>query len=218
MNYKELFTNCKTGFDFEDNIVTIFNTLGFKTTKTGSNDGGVDIIVEGTIDETYRKFYIQCKFYNRPIGKNPMQEIYAGVHYYDNDGTPVVVTNNHVTVEARLYANKLGVEIISDTEWTEFKKAINGELTDPLQRTGLFGVMLGQVIMDTNYISKAVSDAPAVEIVPDKEKMKLQLQSDFDEAEECVKEAAYLQEQAAKYSQRALRIQKKALLYTLEHG
>ena len=27
MNYKELFTNCKTGFDFEDNIVTIFNTL-----------------------------------------------------------------------------------------------------------------------------------------------------------------------------------------------
>ncbi len=215
MNYKELFANCKTGFDFEDNIVTIFSTLGFKTTKTGSNDGGVDIIVEGKINGTSHKYYIQCKFYNRPLGKNPIQEIYAGVHYYDNDGKPVVVTNNHVTVEARLYANKLGVEIISDTEWAEFKKALNGELTDPIQKTGLYGVMLGQAIKSDDYIFNAVSDTPAVEVLADKEKMKLQLQSDFDEAEECVKEAAYLQEQAAKYSQRALRIQKKELLYTL---
>ena len=146
MNYKELFTNCKTGFDFEDEVVTIFRLLGFKATKTGSNDGGVDIIVENKIYETSYKYYIQCKFYNRPLGKNPIQEIYAGAHYYDDDGTPIVVTNNHVTVEARLYANKLGVEIISDTEWLEFRKALHGEITDPLQRTGLFGVMMGKAI------------------------------------------------------------------------
>lgn len=85
------------------------------------------------------------KFYNRPLGKTPIQEVYSGTHYYGNDGTPVVITNNHVTVEARLYANKLGVEIISDTEWVEFKRLMYGELTYTPQGTGLFGIMLWQV-------------------------------------------------------------------------
>lgn len=129
MNYADIFNDCKTGVDFENRIVDVFRLLGFKATKTGSNDGGIDIIVEGTVEDTLRKFYIQCKFYNRPLGKSPIQEVYSGTHYYGNDGTPVVITNNHVTVEARLYANKLGVEIISDTEWVEFKRQMNGELT-----------------------------------------------------------------------------------------
>lgn len=218
MNYADIFKDCKTGVDFENRIVDVFNILGFKANKTGSNDGGIDIIVEGTVGDTLRKYYIQCKYYNKPLGKTPIQEVYSGTHYYGNDGTPVVITNNHVTVEARLYANKLGVEIISDYEWVEFKQAINGELKDPLQRTGLFGIILGQALKDDTYILNAVTSESTVEEISDIEQIKLQIKSDFDEAEECVKEAAYLQEQAAKYSQRALRIQQKAILFTLEHG
>lgn len=218
MNYENIFADCKTGVDFENRIVDIFKLLGFKANKTGSNDGGIDIIVEGNINETEYKYYIQCKYYNKPLGKTPIQEVYSGTHYYGNDGTPVVVTNNHVTIEARLYANKLGVEIISDTEWAELKKALNGNLIDPLQRTGLYGIILGQALKDTTYILNAVIATNTVAEPQGIEQIKLQVKSDFDEAEECVKEAAYLQEQAAKYSQRALRIQQKAILFTLEHG
>ena len=50
MNYADIFNDCKTGVDFENRIVDVFRLLGFKTTKTGSNDGGIDIIVEGTAD------------------------------------------------------------------------------------------------------------------------------------------------------------------------
>jgi len=59
MNYADIFNDCKTGVDFENRIVDVFRLLGFKATKTGSNDGGIDIIVEGTVEDTLRKFYIQ---------------------------------------------------------------------------------------------------------------------------------------------------------------
>ncbi|MBQ2882359.1 MAG: restriction endonuclease [Alphaproteobacteria bacterium] len=213
MNYTDIFNDCKTGVDFENRIVDVFRLLGFEANKTGSNDGGVDIIVEGLL-----KYYIQCKFYNRPLGKTPIQEVYSGTHYYGNDGTPVVITNNHVTVEARLYANKLGVEIISDTEWVEFKRLMHGELTHIPQRAGLFGIMVWQVSKDNTRISDTASASPTLEKNKDLESIKLQIKSEFDEAEECIKEAAYLQEQALRYSQRALKIQQKAILFTLEHG
>jgi len=218
MNYADIFNDCKTGVDFENRIVDVFRLLGFKTTKTGSNDGGIDIIVEGTVEDTLRKFYIQCKFYNRPLGKTPIQEVYSGTHYYGNDGTPVVITNNHVTVEARLYANKLGVEIISDTECVEFKRLMSGELTYTPQGTGLFGIMLWQVSNGNGSIPDSTSASPTSEKKKDLESIKLQIKSEFDEAEECIKEAAYLQEQALRYSQRALKIQQKAILFILEHG
>ncbi|MEE1256083.1 MAG: restriction endonuclease [Lachnospiraceae bacterium] len=218
MNYADIFNDCKTGVDFENRIVDVFRILGFKATKTGSNDGGIDIIIEGTVENTPRKFYIQCKFYNRPLGKTPIQEVYSGTHYYGNDGTPVVITNNHVTVEARLYANKLGVEIISDTEWVEFKRLMYGELTYTPQGTGLFGIMLWQVSNGNGSIPDSTPASPTSEKKKDLESIKLQIKSEFDEAEECIKEAAYLQEQALRYSQRALKIQQKAILFTLEHG
>ena len=42
MNYADIFNDCKTGVDFENRIVDVFRILGFKATKTGSNDGGID--------------------------------------------------------------------------------------------------------------------------------------------------------------------------------
>ena len=50
-----------------------------------------------------------------------------------------------------------------------------------------------------------------------KKELKFQIMSEFDEAEECVKEAAYLQQKAAQFQQRALNIQKRALLRNITY-
>ena len=55
------------------------------------------------------------------MGMKPIQEAFTGCHYFGNDGTPVVITNNRVTVEARQYARKLGVEVIGKPELEEIR-------------------------------------------------------------------------------------------------
>lgn len=62
------------------------------------------------------KFFIQCKFHDRPVGKTPVQEIYTGCNYFGNDGYPVVITNNRMSSETRAYAKQLGVEAITEYE------------------------------------------------------------------------------------------------------
>lgn len=58
-------------------------------------------------------------------------------------------------------------------------------------------------------------------IVPelsDKDEYRLQLQSDFDMAEEYLKEEERLQQKALKYRRMALERQKKAILASLDYG
>ena len=124
MSENIIFKNCRTGTDFEHKTVEFLEGLGFNAHKTGRNDGGIDIIATKTINETEYKYYIQCKYFNTTLGKHPIQEVFAGSHYYEETsgkGAPVVITNNAVTREARLYAKRLGVEIIADAEWNEIR-------------------------------------------------------------------------------------------------
>lgn len=67
--------NCMSRYDFELWVQGLLTTLKFDARRTKGNDNGVDIIA--TLDERgeYLKFYIQCKFHNRPVGKTPVQEI-----------------------------------------------------------------------------------------------------------------------------------------------
>ena len=76
--------------------------------------------------------------------------------------------------------------------------------------------MIGAVIGDSKYASRAIQE-PAEEKITNKNELRLQIISEFDEAEECVKEAAYLQQKAAQFQQRALDIQKRALLRNLTY-
>ena len=116
MDTSFIFLNCYTGTDFENLVMDILNENGFTAKKTGSNDGGIDIVAESTTKPKTYTFNIQCKFFNRPLSKAPIQEVFSGTHYYGNGGRPVVITNNRVTTEARVYAKRLGVEIIGDAE------------------------------------------------------------------------------------------------------
>lgn len=47
-------------------------------------------------------YYIRRKYYNKPLGKGPIQEVYSGTAFYDNIGKPIVITNNKVTFNARV--------------------------------------------------------------------------------------------------------------------
>lgn len=71
------------------------------------------------------KYYIQCKFYNRPVGKTPVQEVYTGYKFFGGDGYPVVITNNRMSSETKAYAKRLGVELITEHQFNEIS-ILNG--------------------------------------------------------------------------------------------
>ena len=57
----------------------------------------MDITAEAKWKGKIFRFYIQCKHHNRPIGKTPIQEIFAGTAFHQDYGGPVVITNNEAT-------------------------------------------------------------------------------------------------------------------------
>lgn len=104
-----------------------------------------------SIQKNEYKFYIQCKFFNTTVDKHPIQEVFAGANYYaesSGKGIPVVITNNRVTREARLYAKRLGVEIIADAEWAEFRQIYQDkQVVNPNTHHGLFGIIIATIPM-----------------------------------------------------------------------
>lgn len=223
-----IFRDCKTGADFENRVVTYLSILGFMANKTGRNDGGIDIVAAKTIHENEYKFYIQCKYFNTTLGKHPIQEVFAGAHYYkegSGKGTPVVITNNAVTREARLYAKRLGVEIIADAEWQEIKEVTNsGEVTNPNQRHGLMGLIISKILevlknqQADEYLAASLAEPAYNEEPADNEELILKVMDDFDEAEEDIKESAHLYQKAAQLQQKGLNKHRDAIIRHLKYG
>ena len=219
------FRFCNTGIEFEDRIVDFLLRLGFTAERVGSNDSGIDIIATYRAEPVNYVFNIQCKFYNNTLGKGPIHEVYAGTHYRNNGGRPVVITNNGITAMARLYAKKLGVEVIADMEWLEFEQVYKTKhIYNPNPHNGLFGIILSKIAKDKQYFINTINaiakadDSKKQTEPTEKDKLKEALLTDFDEAESCIQEAAYMQQKAAMLSQRALDLQKKALLRNLDYG
>lgn len=212
--------HCKTGTDFENYVVDILNRYGFKAYKTGNNDGGIDIVATSITIPTEYTFNIQCKYFNRPLGKAPIQEVYAGTNYYGNGGLPVVIANNRVTADARVYAKRLGVEIIADAEWMEIRQVFEAKkIINPNVHKGLMGILLANITKDKDYLVETIKEIKGVtKKISDKEQLKLEVTNDFDEAEEYMKEAAYLQQKAAHYNQKAMSLQKRAIIKNIDFG
>lgn len=212
------FHRCTSGIDFEEWVKTLLIDLRMTANRVGKNDGGVDVVAVAQVSETEKyRFYIQCKYYNKPLGKAPIQEVFTGTAHCREYGRPVVVTNNVVTFEARRYAKDLGVEIISEPEWAEFERIVaDGKVDNPNQHKGLFGIMIASLLNSRDYLNNALPIEDE-EKAKSKKELKFQILTEFDEAEECVKEAAYLQQKAVQFQQRALDIQKRALLRNLTY-
>lgn len=217
---------CRSGHDFERWTQGVLRALGFNARLTGGNDNGVDIIASITVDGKEYKYYIQCKFYNRTVGKAPVQEIYTGCQYFGGDGYPVVITTNRMTSEAKAYAKKLGVEVITEYQLNELEIAVLQNKRINSNLVGLFGVMIGLQLKDMESVRYAVGiydKVPILEIEQptEKEHLKQEIISIFDQAEillQCLQEAAEKQADVYRVQQQALSLQKSALLKNLEYG
>lgn len=215
-----IFGNCYTGKDFENKTVDVLQWVGFNAKRVGGpNDGGIDVVANINIQGVEYSYYIQCKYYNHSLGKGPISEVYSGSIAYGHGETPVVITNNKVTFQARLYAERLGVEIIADAEWEKIKEAWNSKKVDE-QYHGLMGIIVARRIKDLEYEQQAVM-TEAKQIAPtlsDEKEFELQLLSDFDMAKELLKEKERLQRQANRYERMAFERQKKAVLAYMKYG
>lgn len=207
--------DCKTGIDYENKVVSMLLGLGFKAQRVGKNDNGVDIFASKFINKTEYKFNIQCKYYNTPLGKAPIQQVFTGTSYYNNGGIPVVITNNSVTYEARLYAKELGVEIIADIEKEEMRQVIKTKTLINRNQGKLLSIMYAIIIHDKTLIPDIQSKEPKRS---NKEELIKEITSKYDMAEEMSREAARLSLEAANKTQESLRLQKEAMLMNLEYG
>ena len=96
------------GLQFEDICATVLKDKGFKKVKItkASGDQGVDILAykDGV------KYAVQCKLYSRPVGNKAVQEVFAGMSYYECDAA-IVMTNSTFTKSAVDLAESTGVEL-----------------------------------------------------------------------------------------------------------
>jgi len=212
---------CMNGQDFQIWVATMLEQLGFETFNKGSNDNGVDIIaVYEKIPDKSLIFNIQCKYYNRPVGKNAVQEVFTGTSYYKNNGKPVVITNNAMTACAKVYAKTLGVEVIDEIQLEELQQLYQRKVIINDKRTGLMGLIIAIMTNRQELLEKAVSyyteNAKRIPEITDKEKLKIELSSAFDEAQLLLDESSELQKKAKDCQKKALELQRQALLRNLD--
>ncbi|MCQ2966119.1 MAG: restriction endonuclease [Alphaproteobacteria bacterium] len=110
-----------TGEDYENFVERIIKEAGYEveTTKT-TGDQGVDLIVYEKYNADI-KVAIQCKFYSKPVGNKAVQEVKAGMEFYDCKYGGVC-SNNTYTPAATSLANKLDIKLLSEeyiVDWLE---------------------------------------------------------------------------------------------------
>lgn len=107
------------GWAFERYTVDLLLKNGFDNAETtsGSNDYGVDVIAE----KDGIKYAVQCKCYSNKLNNKPVQEVLAGMAYY-NAHVGVVFTNNYFTENAKQLAKANNVLLWDRTKLIEFIK------------------------------------------------------------------------------------------------
>lgn len=86
-----------------------------------TGDQGVDLIVR----VADKKIAVQCKLYSTPVGNDAVQEVFAGMNYYECDYA-VVVTNNSFTKSAIDLSEKLKVELLHYNDLIVFLERLSG--------------------------------------------------------------------------------------------
>ena len=83
---------------------------------------------------------------------------------------------------------------------------------------GLLAIWAGAWTNNLEYAKDCMSKTSGTKEIDTKEELKLTLIDDFDKATEYTKEAARLQQEASYLTQKALTLQKEALLKNLDYG
>lgn len=99
------------GNKYEKRVASYLRDKGFKhvtITKT-SGDYGVDIIA----NKHFHKYAVQCKYYSKPVGIAAVQQVVAGMAYYECDRA-MVITNSSFTRQAIQLAEHNNVELLAN--------------------------------------------------------------------------------------------------------
>lgn len=96
------------GYQYERKCAELLKAMGFSKVQVtpGSGDQGIDVIAY----RSKKKYGVQCKYYDGTVGNKAIQEVYAGVAYYNCD-VALVITNSTLTRPAKELASKLKVEV-----------------------------------------------------------------------------------------------------------
>lgn len=96
-----------SGEEFEDFVCELFKKFGYQTRQTQTTgDYGVDVIAE----KDKEKIAIQTKRYQGSVSLNAVQEVVAGMSYY-NCTKGMVITNSDYTSSAINLAKKNNIEL-----------------------------------------------------------------------------------------------------------
>lgn len=96
------------GQQFEQWCAMLLKRIGYTNVKTtpGSGDQGVDIVAE----KDGIRWAFQCKRYSSNLSNTPVQEVYAGMRYYQCQ-CGAVMTNSYFTSGGAQLARAVGVEL-----------------------------------------------------------------------------------------------------------
>lgn len=116
-------------FEFEEWVARLLRTMDYKayTTKK-SGDYGVDVIAEN--DNT--KIAVQVKKFNKSVGIKAVQEVIAGMSYYNCYEGWVITSANDFTPAARNLASKQDIKLITRNDLAILlnnKNVVNCELS-----------------------------------------------------------------------------------------
>tara|TARA_B100001250_G_C19796760_1_gene789083 strand:+ start:1549 stop:2472 length:924 start_codon:yes stop_codon:yes gene_type:complete len=99
-------------FEYESYCANQFIKNGWDASATqGTSDQGVDVIAkkDGIV------LVAQCKKYSKPVGNKAVQEIVAGIKFY-NANRGLVITNSSFTESAKKLASANDIKLLHHTE------------------------------------------------------------------------------------------------------
>lgn len=108
-----------SGIEFEHFVAKkLLPNMGFHNIKRtqDSVDFGVDVLAS----KNGYNYAIQCKRYSKPVGVKAVQEVIAGMIYY-NCSIGMVISNNRYTPSAQKLALKSGITLIGREEIMKYK-------------------------------------------------------------------------------------------------
>ncbi|HDX9658645.1 TPA: restriction endonuclease [Bacillus toyonensis] len=93
------------GYQFEEFVAQLFQDMGYKTeVASGSGDYGIDVIAR----RKGLNIGIQAKWYSDKVPNKDVQEVIAGIAFYNLD-RGLVITNNYYTKQAQNQAKSTNV-------------------------------------------------------------------------------------------------------------
>ncbi|WP_144956787.1 restriction endonuclease [Pseudomonas oryzihabitans] len=115
-----------SGFEFEDFLVKIFQTIGYdveETKRTG--DQGADLFAS----RFGKKIVIQSKNYSGTVGNSAVQQALSAKAFYGCDEA-MVITNSYFTKPAIELANSASVRLVDRTELQTYLDDYNQKIIE----------------------------------------------------------------------------------------